>query len=305
MNHTASAVSSVADNRRAYLFLIITTWCWGCNAILGKIAVGEISPMTLVTLRWLGAVLFLISFARKYVIYDWQILRRHLGYTFFMGAIGFTGFNTLFYIAAHTTSAVNIGIIQGAIPVFVVLGSLLFLKAKISRIQMVGIAITLLGVCVIASSGDPDQLLNLSINTGDLFMLLACFLYAAYSVGLSRRPAVSSLSLFTLIATAALISSLPMLALESYQQGLQLPTKTGWIVALVAVLLPSLVAQVLFIQSVTLIGPGRAGVFVNLVPVFASIMAVFFLGESFELFHAAALTLVLGGIGLSELGKQK
>jgi drug/metabolite transporter (DMT)-like permease len=222
-----------------------------------------------------------------------------------MGAIGFSGFNTLFYTAAHSTTAVNIGIMQGAIPVFVILGSFLLLRIKISRVQVVGIATTLAGVCVIATAGKLGQLLELSINRGDLFMLIACFLYAAYSVGLSRRPAVSSLSLFTLIAIAALISSLPMLAFEAYQQGLELPTMTGWIVVLLAVLLPSLVAQVLFIQSVGLIGPGRAGVFVNLVPVFASLMAVFFLGESFELFHAVALMLVLGGIGLSELGKQK
>ena len=79
----------------------------------------------------------------------------------------------------------------------------------------------------------------------------------------------------------------------------------GWGVALVAILLPSLLAQILFIQSVALIGPGRAGVFVDLVPVFAAIMAVLILGESFEMFHAAALALVLGGIGLSELGKQR
>ncbi len=305
MNQAPGTVSSSADNQRAYLLLIITTWCWGCNAILGKIAVGEISPVMLVTLRWLGAVLLLLGFARRYVIQDWQVLRQHLGYTFFMGSVGFTAFNTLFYVAAHSTSAVNIGIIQGAIPVFVILGSFLFLRVKISRLQVVGIATTLVGVCVIASAGDLGQLLRLSINRGDFFMLLACFLYAVYSVGLSRRPAVSSLSLFTLIASSALISSLPMTAFEVYQQGVQLPTPTGWAVALVAILLPSLLAQILFIQSVALIGPGRAGVFVNLVPVFASIMAVFLLGESFEIFHAVAITLVLGGIGLSELGKQK
>ena len=76
------------------------------------------------------------------------------------------------------------------------------------------------------------------------------------------------------------------------------------VVALVSIL-PSLIAQVFFIHGVSLIGPGRAGVFVNLVPVFASIMAVAFLQETFEIFHAVALGLVLGGIGLSELGKQK
>ena len=305
MSSTTNTISSTADNRRAYLFMVITTWCWGCNAILGKLAVDQISPMMLVTARWLGAVLVLAFFAHKYVLQDWHILKRNLRYTFFMGAVGFTGFNTLFYIAAHSTTAINIGIIQGAIPIFVILGSFVFLKIKVSRIQIIGILTTLLGVCVVASAGDFSQLLSLSINHGDLYMLLACFLYAVYAVGLTQRPAVSSLALFTLIAFFALISSIPMVFIEALQQGWQWPTATGWGVALVAILLPSLLAQILFIQSVALIGPGRAGVFVNLVPVFAAIMAVFLLGESFELFHAAALVLVLGGIALSEFGKQR
>ena len=300
-----SIVSSVADNRRAYLFMVITTWCWGCNAILGKLAVDQISPMMLVSARWLGATLVLLIFARKFVLQDWSILKRNLRYTFFMGTVGFTGFNTLFYVAAHSTTAINIGIIQGAIPIFVILGSFLFLKIKVTRIQIIGIFITLLGVSVVASAGDLSQLLSLSINHGDLYMLAACFLYAVYAVGLTRRPAVSSLALFTLIAFFALISSIPMVFLEALQEGWQWPTTMGWGVALVAILLPSLLAQILFIQSVALIGPGRAGVFVNLVPVFAAIMAVLILGESFEMFHATALALVLGGIGLSELGKQR
>lgn len=305
MDSATTAVKSSADSRRAYIFMIITTCCWGCNAILGKLAVGHISPMMLVTLRWLGAVTVLVIFAYKYLIEDWAVLRKNLRYTFFMGAVGFTGFNTLFYIAAHSTSAINIGIIQGAIPIFVIMGSFLFLKVNISRIQMAGVFITLAGVCVIASAGDLSQLLRLTINRGDFYMLLACFLYAVYSVGLTRRPAVSSLGLFTLIALFALISSIPMVAFEAVQQGIQWPTPTGWAVAFTAILLPSLVAQLLFIQSVALIGPGRAGVFVNLVPVFAAIMAVFILGESFKTFHAIALALVLGGIALSELGKSK
>lgn len=305
MSNAATAAGNTADTRRAYLFMIITTWCWGCNAILGRLAVDQISPMMLVTLRWLGAVSVLVIFAHQTIRDDWPVLRKNLGYTFFMGAVGFTGFNTLFYIAAHSTSAINIGIIQGAIPIFVILGSFVFLKVNISRLQATGVVITLAGVCVIASAGDLSQILTLTINRGDFYMLLACFLYAVYSVGLTRRPAVSSLGLFTLIAFFALISSIPLVIFEALQQGIQWPTPTGWAVALVAILLPSLIAQMLFIHSVALIGPGRAGVFVNLVPVFAAIMAVFILGERFEVFHAVALILVLGGIALSELSKSR
>ncbi len=285
--------------------LIVTTWCWGLNAIFGRLAVDQITPMQLVMFRWLGVVLLMLLFSRNNLLRDWPVLRRHLPFLFLMGALGFTTFNALFYVASHYTTAINIGILQGSIPVFVLLGSLLLLRHRIGPIQAIGVGLTLGGVVIIASGGKPGELLDLEVNRGDALMLLACFFYAAYSVGLSRRPNVSALGLFTVMAIAAWLVSLPLIAVETWQQGWQAPTQTGWIIALLVTLLPSLLAQVFFINGVALIGPGRAGVFVNLVPVFASLMAVLFLRERFEVYHALALVLVLGGIGLSELGKVK
>jgi drug/metabolite transporter (DMT)-like permease len=295
----------ISPNIRAYLLLTVTTGCWGANAILGKIAVGEISPMLLVTLRWLGVVILLLLFARKYLIQDWPILRHHLRYICLMGTLGFTAFNALFYVAAHSTSAINIGILQGSIPVFVLLGTFLLYHSRITAMQFFGVAVTLVGVVTVASGGDITQLAGLSINQGDLYMLIACLFYAGYSIGLSRRPAVSALGLFSSIAIVAFIVSLPLLAIEIGSDKFQPPTATGWVVVALVSILPSLIAQVFFIHGVSLIGPGRAGVFVNLVPVFTSILAVVFLQESFEVYHAVSLGLVLGGIGLSELGKRK
>ncbi len=285
--------------------LIVTTWCWGLNAIFGRLAVDQIAPMQLVMFRWLGVVLLMLLFSRNNLLRDWPVLRRHLPFLFLMGALGFTTFNALFYVASHYTTAINIGILQGSIPIFVLLGSLLLLRHRIGPIQAIGVGLTLGGVVIIASGGKPGELLDLEVNRGDALMLLACFFYAAYSVGLSRRPNVSALGLFTVMAIAAWLVSLPLIAVETWQQGWQAPTQTGWIVAFLVTLLPSLLAQVFFINGVALIGPGRAGVFVNLVPVFASLMAVLFLRERFEIYHALALVLVLGGIGLSELGKVK
>ncbi len=290
---------------RAYGLLVFTTWCWGLNAIFSRLAVGEISPMQLVMFRWLGAVLILLVIARKNLHKDWPILRQHLLFFTIMGCTGFTIFNYLFYIAAYHTSALNIGILQGSVPVFVLLVSLVFLGRGITPLQGVGIVITLLGVVIIASGGNLAQLQELVINRGDLYVLAACFLYAAYSVGLIRRPKVSALGVFTVMAAAAWLVSLPMLAIEVSQQGWQPPTLNGWLIALIVTILPSLIAQIFFIQSVAMIGPNRAGVFINLVPVFTAIMAVIFLQENFELYHALSLAMVLGGIALSELGRER
>ena len=167
MNSGIAAKPSVSDSRRAYILLIITTLCWGCNAILSKMAVGEISPMLLVCLRWFGVVILLAVFSRQQIADNWPVLRKHLPYIALMGSGGFTIFNALFYAAAHTTSAINIGILQGAIPIFVILGSFILFRIRITSLQTVGIGVTLLGVFTIASSGDLSQLLQLSFNKGN------------------------------------------------------------------------------------------------------------------------------------------
>ena len=111
------------------------------------------------------------------------------------------------------------------------------------------------------------------------------------------------MALFTVIAGAAFVTSLPLALAEAALGQFQWPTATGWIIVALVALFPSFLAQIFFIEGVSLIGPARAGVFVNLVPVFASILALLVLNEPFEPFHAAALGLVLGGIWLSERGK--
>lgn len=297
----------MTDNQhlRAYFFLLVATLCWGLNANFSRLAVGEISPMQVVTFRWLGVVLLMLIFARENIIRDWPILRRHLPFVAVMGGFGFTVFNALFYVAGHHTSAINIGILQGAVPIFVLLGGFLAFDQRITSVQGIGVAITLLGVVIVAAGGNLDELAEFSINRGDLFMLIACFIYAAYSLGLSRGPKVSSLGLFTIMAFVAWLVSLPLVAVETYLQGWQTPSTKGWIIVALITILPSLLAQLFFIFGVKLIGPGRAGTFYNLVPVFASILAVIILKEVFELYHALSLLLVLGGIWLSEKGKMK
>jgi len=123
-------------------------------------------------------------------------------------------------------------------------------------------------------------------------------------VGLRRRPAAAALPFLTIMAAAALVTAIPLVAVEAALGRFQAPSPIGWLVVVLVTLFPSFLAQLTFIKGVELIGPGRAGVFVNLVPVFAALFAVTFLGESFQLFHGLALGLVLGGIWLSEHGKR-
>jgi drug/metabolite transporter (DMT)-like permease len=288
---------------RAYLLLTLTTLFWGANAVFGKLAVAEVSPMALVTGRWLGASLLLALFAHNHLRRDWRALRPRLFLLTAMGMLGFTAFNALFYVAAHYTTAVNIGIIQGSMPVFVLIGAFAAYRTRVAALQAAGVLLTVLGVVIVGSGGDPARLAALEVNPGDVMMVAACLLYAGYTLGLRKRPQVSSLSLLAVLAGAAFLTSLPLTLAEAALGRFLWPTATGWIIIALVTVFPSVLAQLFFIQGVALIGPGRAGIFVNLVPVFASVLAVVFLSEPFEAFHAMALALVLGGILLSERGK--
>ena len=268
-------------------------------------AVSEVSPMLIVTLRWFGAMLLIMVVARNTIPRDWPLLKRNLPALFLMGALGFAVFNALLYTAAHSTGALSIGIIQGAIPVFVFLGAYLVFRTTVSGLQILGVMVTIIGVCMVASAGNLQRLASLSINHGDYFMIAACLLYAAYAIGLRSFREASPLSLFAVFASAAFIASLPLSYAEFALGNLQLPTPKGWGIIVLITLFPSFFAQIWFIQGVSHIGAGRAGIFVNLVPVFAALLAVTILREPFQWYHGVALASVLIGIWLSERNNKR
>ncbi len=275
------------------------------NAVLGKLAVDQIQPMQLVALRWLGATVFLFVFYRRQIVLDWPMLSGRLSYCAIMALIGFTLFNSLFYEAAHSTTVLNIGILQGSIPVFVILLSVAILGHVLTLKQSLGVLVTIVGVIVVASEGELARLTALTFNRGDIFMLLACLFYAIYSFGLMKRPVVNGLSLLAIFSVMAALFSVPLVIWEAARDGWIMPTATGWFIGLLSIIFPTLLGQLFFIRGVSLIGAARAGVFVNLVPVFSTLIAVTYLAEAFEVFHAVALGLVLGGIWLSETGKKR
>ncbi|MDI3380352.1 DMT family transporter [Xenophilus aerolatus] len=287
-------------NGQAWLLLVFTTLIWGCNAVAARLAVGEISPMMLTTARWSICCVALYVTARREIAAHWHTLRPHWPYLAIMGTAGFAAFNALFYAAAHHTTAINLAIIQGTIPVLVLLGGVLFMGLRVTALQMLGVAVTLAGIVVVASRGQLAVLTGLAFNEGDVWMVIASVLYAGYMLGLRRRPAVPPIVFFAAVAGVAAVASLPLLAAEVAAGRFFAPTPTGWLLMLFVGLLPSFVSQVTFIQAVSLIGPARAGVFLNLTPVFGPLLAVLILGEPLALFHAVALALVLGGIWIAE-----
>ncbi|PJI98819.1 putative membrane protein [Acidovorax sp. 69] len=286
--------------QRPALLLIVTTLIWGSNAVAARLAVGHVSPMMLTTARWSIACIALWFVARQQVAQHLPALRGRWTYLALMGVSGFTAFNALFYAAAHHTTAVNLALIQGMIPVLVLLGGVLFLGLRVTALQMAGVVITLAGVAIVASRGTWAVLAALDFNRGDLWILLASVLYAGYTLGLRSRPPVPPLVFFSAVAGVAALASLPLLAAEVATGRFFWPTLQGWLILVYVGLLPSFVSQILFIRAVELIGPARASVFLNLNPVFGPALAVWVLSEPVGAYHALALAMVLGGIWIAE-----
>ncbi|RYZ03942.1 MAG: DMT family transporter [Comamonadaceae bacterium] len=287
-------------NAQAYVLLVFTTLIWGANAVAARLAVGEASPMFVTCARWVVCCIALGVSSRRELATHWRSVLPSWRFFVLMGALGFTGFNALFYAAAHHTTAINIAIIQGTIPVLVLLGSCVVFRTRIGPLQLLGVVLTVAGIAVVASRGDPALLRRLDFNIGDVWMIVACVLYASYTLGLRKRPAVPAIVFFAATAAVACLVSLPLLAAEIAMGGFFMPTAKGLLLILFIGLLPSFVSQLTFMQAVALIGPARAGVFLNLVPIFGPLLAVLVLGEPLSAYHALALALVLGGIYVAE-----
>ncbi len=284
-----------------YLLLTLTTFLWGGNGVAAKLVVGEVSPMVVVCLRWVIVCLALALLFRREIEAGWRELVPHWRSVALMAFFGYTAFNALFYTAGHYTTGVNITLLQGAIPIVVLIGSALVFRTPIRLHQAVGILVTLIGVAVVATQGDLTRLASFSLNIGDVLIMIACVFYSSYTIALRRRPPIPQMVFFTGLALAAFLTTLPMIAIELVRGTDVWPTTPkAWAVMLYIALGPSLLSQLTFMRGVELIGPSRAGIFVNLVPIFGAGLSVAILGEPFGVYHAVALALVLGGIFLSE-----
>ena len=289
---------------RAYssapFLLFLATLGWGSNTIASRLAVGEVSPMLLIFFRWGFVVVILLSLYWRQMIDEWPIIRPRLKWLLIMGGCGLSLFNAFFYIAAHSTTAVNLGIIQSTMPGMILLGSFMFFGDRINRLQFSGLLLTLLGVGVIVTQGSLEQLMQLTFNHGDLLMIFACSFYAMYTVGLKSRPKISGMVMLAYFSVAAFLMTIPLMIFESFIYGTVMPGVKGFAIVFYIAMVPSFLSQIIFMRGVDLIGPGSAGLYANLVPIFSAIMAVLLLSEEFALFHLAAMLLVFGGIGLFE-----
>ena len=239
---------------RAWLLLVLTTILWGGNGVASKLAVGRISPMSLVFMRWFAVCLVLSVLLRHQLREHADTLRKHRRYLLAMSGLGFTVFTVCFYYAAYWTTAVNMTLLQPAIPTFVLIGAALSGRERITAMQVVGLLVTLTGVLIIATGGNPLHLLELRFNVGDLLVLGACVLYAGYTLALRDRPPLPPLVFFTALALGAFITTIPFMMAEVALGGFYWPSRAGLAIMVFVAIGPSLASQLMFMRGVELMG---------------------------------------------------
>ena len=283
-----------------YLLLIFTTLFWSGNFVLSRGMHADIPPLALSFWRWWLALAIMLAFTGKTFWDQRQVVIREKKFIIVQGLLGVTGFNSLVYLALQTTTAINAVLINSCTPILIALCSLLILKEPLSLRQWTGILLSLSGVVLIMAGGDPGILLQLQFNRGDVLILCAGLTWALYSINLKRYP--KDLHPFAFqngIMIVGLLAIVPLYLTElglGRQMALNPPTLHT--VVYVAIF-PSVLAFIFWNRAVRDIGANRAGAFIHLMPVFSTILAVFFLGEEIEVFHLQGIGLVFTGIFLA------
>ena len=280
-----------------YLFAFGATALWSGNFIIARGLNESIPPISLAFWRWAVAVVVFLPFALKPLIAEWDILKANIPYLAITSLLGITIFNTLIYLAGHTTTAINLSLISITFPVFVVILSRIFFRELITVNNGVGIIIVATGVIVLITKGDLSRLLNLSISIGDVWMLLAAIIFAVYSILLKQKPkqlSIWALQLSTFIV--GLIFLFPFFIWE-YVTASPIEYDANIIYSILYVgVFASLSAFVLWNKAIVTVGPSKAGMIYYTLPLFSGFLAYLFLKEGISIIHFYSAVLIFSGI---------
>jgi drug/metabolite transporter (DMT)-like permease len=285
----------------AWPLLILANLFWAGNIVLGRGVAGMVPPVALAYCRWTGAFLIALTFAWPQLKRDLPTLLRHWRIMLVLSAVGIASYNTMCYIGLNSTTALNVLLLQSAMPLVIIVWSFALFGDRPTTRQALGVVLSLIGVMEIAARGSVEALFNLRFNPGDVWVLIAIVINGPYYSLLRRRPPVHHLSFLVAAMGIGSCMMLPFMLAE-YASGARIHGGAPAYLAMAYIaVFPSLIAYLFFNRSVELIGATLAGQSMHLMPLFGSILAVLFLGETFRAYHAIGIALIATGILLASL----
>ena len=287
----------------AAALLVLCMAIWGSNVVVGRAVHGEVPPVGLAFWRNLVALLVVLPFARGFTS-QWPELRRHGGLLLAAGVIGAGLFNAVVYAALGSTTAINAALMMSLVPVVVPLLAYFLIDERLTLLQGAGIAVSLVGVVVIVTRGDWEILRSLSIVPGDLWMFLGMLCWSLYSVIVKRKSHALDGNVFlTGVLAIAVATLLPFYLWES-ASGRPVPLSGHAILAAAYVgIFPTALALLAFNRIVFVLGANRTALYNHLVPVFATLLAIAFLGERLATHHVIGASLIAAGLYLTTVGR--
>ena len=287
-------------NPLAYSLMACAALLWAGNIVLGRAASVSLPPVGLSFWRWAVAFAIFLPFVLPLVRKQWPVLRREWRLLAILGLLGVAVFHTFLYIAVNTTTALNVSLLYAAPPALVPLLARVVLSDRIGTRQAAGIVLSSLGIAIVVTRADWDALRALQFTTGDLWMIAAVIGWSLYSVLVNRRPAdLHPNAMLAGMMGCGLLMILPFYLWEDLTaRTMPLDWNTPWIVGYVAIF-ASIIAYLCYNRGIELVGPSRAALTAHMLPVFAAILAVIFLGETLHLYHLAGAVAVVIGIVLS------
>ena len=288
--------ASLPPRVRAYAALVLTAALWGSSAVTARGLLDGLTPAALSALRWIVVLAALAPFVWR----DRAAIVRAYTHDFrslaVFAAVGFAPQTYLCYLGLVGSSAINLGLLNSAIPVLIVAITAVLYHRRPRRLELTGLVLSLSGVAVIIARGQWSTIASLAFNGHDLVMLLCMGVWAYYTVRLARRDDGLAFPAFMFAAGVLGLAMIAPAVIVDAALGRQvMPAPSAWVGVAYLGVLPTLVAMLLFAHGVRQVGAVQAGFFTHLVPVFSAILAMLFLGERLHAFHAAGFALVAGG----------
>lgn len=279
------------------LFPLLAVLIWSVNAVVSKLSATTIDPAAISFYRWLLALIVLTPFVLPGVIRNWREVRANGWKLLILGLLGMVLYQSLAYYAAHSVSALFMGIIVSLIPLLTILISIVLLRIAPTVGVAIGSVLSFGGLIWLVSAGHPGELLQHGIGKGELMMFAAAASYALYGV-LTKRwmialPNWQALYVQILFGVVLLLPNF-LMAQDVGLNSQNIP------LVLFAGIPASIIAPFLWIQGVMRLGANTASIFMNLSPVFTAVIAVLFLHEQLHSYHLIGGGVTLLGVILSQ-----
>lgn len=288
--------------KKIYMLMVLSASFWAGAFIAGKYTVPYIPAFTLTFLRFFFATIILY-FIMKRGEESYKPGRTQIPIFLFTGIVGMFGYHVLFFTALKYTTAINSSIIAATNPMVTLLLMLIFLKQRLTKAQLAGVIISFVGVVLTITGADLEVLKGFSFNRGDLWMLAAVAAWAAYGVfSKSKGKDIPPMALTYYSFLVCTILLIPFVLYERPWTFLGQVPLSAYMAVLYMSIFPSVIGYLVQQMAIKKIGPGRASIFVNLVPVFSIILAVLLLGEKLEPIKLLTSGIIIAGVFICQRG---